>query len=155
MSPHETLAKISEDGDCRTTPKATKPSENYNSVAKNSQRVNTSFALSAPSEATSHDSTKTEIQGAASPVQSGPSSTFKGKIFSTPNTTRFSHLTFFTKVVAPSFNSENFGIQGHDSQSKLPHIFDPSSFKDSHHLIFLFLHHYPQHNNITMTTMIH
>lgn len=141
MSPQETLANISEDGDCKTTPKAIKPSKNYNRVAKNLERVNTSLALSTPSEATSHDSTRTEIQGATSLIQSRPSSTFKGKIFSTPNSSRFPHSTFFTKVVTPSFNSENFGIQGHDSQSKLPHIFYPSSFEDSHHLRFLFLHH--------------
>ena len=36
----------------------------------------------------------------------------------------------FPEVVAPSFNSENFGMSGHDSQGKLPHISDPYSFED-------------------------
>ena len=92
MSPHETLAEISGGGDCMTTPKANKPTDNHNGVAENYERVSTSPALSTP---TSHRTTGTEIREAGSPIQSGPSSTFKGKSFSTPNSARFPNLPFF------------------------------------------------------------
>lgn len=127
MSPHETLARISGGGDCMTTPKASKPTDNHNGVAENYERVSTSPALSTP---TSHRTTGTEIREAGSPIQSGPSSTFKGNFFTTPNSSKFIDLIFSTEVDAPSLNSENFGMPNHDSQGKLPHITDPYSFKD-------------------------
>ena len=127
MSPHETLARISGGGDCMTTPKANNTSKNDNSVAEYFEQVNTSLALSTP---TSHNTTRTEIQEVVFPIQSGPSSTFKGNFFTTPNSSKFIDFIFSTEVDAPSLNSKNFGMPNHDSQGKLPHITDPYSFKD-------------------------
>lgn len=127
LRPNYLIPEYHEGGDCRMTPRASKPSKTHNSVVENYERVNTSPALSAP---TLHNTIGTEIQEAAFPIQSGPSSTFKDKSFSTPNSTKFLDLSFSTEVAAPSFHFKKFGMPNHDSQGKLPHNSDPYSFED-------------------------
>ena len=112
----QTTAEYSDSGNCKTTPKATMLCEHYHDgVVENHERVNYSTTLLTPNEATPHDSSGTNTQGDVSPILSWPTSTFQDRSFTTSNSARFLSSIFSTQMVALSFASKNFCMQGHDT----------------------------------------
>lgn len=151
----QTTTKYSDNGNCKTTPKATILCEHYHGVVENHERVNSSTILLTPNEATPHNSSGTNSRRCF-PHSFRAYLHVPSQIFPNIQLSKVPILNFFHSNGCSfiCFQKIWYARSRHLKASCLTLLIHTLS-KNSQHLSISFLHHSCHHANISLTPMIH